>query len=294
MTDRYRNPWPALPKPPALSADQFVGGISNVQVRGDIRSYNWDGVGNLGLSPDTTAVDGFFLDASVGRAQFQSLYARALEVLFNATLIDVVFDGDQTISGGGVASHDPQPGFSVADEQGLIIRTRASTANTDGPPIYIRAEGLASDAVETAFPEIAVGDGNGVVFRHRFIDSGSSVTTTDIAQAELDGFRVRDALFGLGSGDELTISGGEVTATKSYHTIDTAGDASSDDLDTINGGTAGDLLIIRAVSSDRTVVAKDATGNLALNGDFSMNTAADMLLLMRTGVNWFEISRSDN
>lgn len=93
---------------------------------------------------------------------------------------------------------------------------------------------------------------------------------------------------------ELTIASGAVTVTKTLHTIDTEGDASTDDLDTINGGTAGDILIISAADDARTVVAKDGTGNLKLAGDFSMDNGADMLMLIYIGGAWQEISRSDN
>ena len=60
---------------------------------------------------------------------------------------------------------------------------------------------------------------------------------------------------------ELTIASGAVTATQTFHTIDTEGDAASDDLDTINGGVAGRTLILRANNTARTVVVTTA-GNI--------------------------------
>jgi hypothetical protein len=53
-------------------------------------------------------------------------------------------------------------------------------------------------------------------------------------------------------------------------------------------------LIIVAANSARTVVAKDATGNLRLNGDFSLDHQNDTLTLIYNGTNWLEVSRSDN
>lgn len=61
---------------------------------------------------------------------------------------------------------------------------------------------------------------------------------------------------------ELTISSGAVTATGSHHTVDTESDAASDDLDTINGGIDGMILIIRAENAARTVIIKNGTGNI--------------------------------
>jgi hypothetical protein len=98
-----------------------------------------------------------------------------------------------------------------------------------------------------------------------------------------------------GTPTELTISAGVVTATGSSHKIDTESDAASDDLDTINGGSAGDILILRAADGARTVVLKDGTGNLALEGDFSLDAAGDQCVLQRTEAGyWNELSRADN
>ena len=94
----------------------------------------------------------------------------------------------------------------------------------------------------------------------------------------------------------LTIATGAVTATGGYHLIDTEAAAATDDLDTINGGVDGAILIIRAADSARTVVAKDATGNLQLAGDHTMDNAQDTLTLFFVGAlsAWLELSRSDN
>jgi len=98
----------------------------------------------------------------------------------------------------------------------------------------------------------------------------------------------------IGNGTELTIASGAITITQSYHTVDTESDAGSDDLVTINGGSAGAILVLRAKDSSRTVVCKDATGNLQLSGDFSMDTDNDTITLIFDGSSWFEMSRSNN
>lgn len=109
--------------------------------------------------------------------------------------------------------------------------------------------------------------------------------------------KISSGFLNLGGVSEVTIAAGAITASRSYHFVDTEGDAASDDLDTINGGSNGDLLIIRAVSSSRTVVAKDGTGNLNLAGDFTMDNATDSLTLIydtTLGGVWVELSRSDS
>jgi hypothetical protein len=97
-------------------------------------------------------------------------------------------------------------------------------------------------------------------------------------------------------GNSLTIAGGIITVTNSWHRVDTQSAASTDDLDTINGFTDGMQLYLRALSSANTVVLKDGTGNLVLAGDFSLDTGDDIIHLIYDGVSnvWKEVSRSDN
>ena len=95
---------------------------------------------------------------------------------------------------------------------------------------------------------------------------------------------------------ELTISGGEITRTQFLHTVDTEGDAASDDLDTI-ATPVGEyrLLLIWPEWPDRVVVVKNGTGNIYLrDGEYSMNnTYGDMLLLLYVPYDgWHEITRS--
>ena len=100
--------------------------------------------------------------------------------------------------------------------------------------------------------------------------------------------------FNLGAAGALTITSDAVTATKSYHTVDTEGGAATDNLATINGGTAGDILILRTANNARDVTVKDGTGNIALASDFLMDTIQDTITLLYNGTTWLEICRSNN
>ncbi len=96
---------------------------------------------------------------------------------------------------------------------------------------------------------------------------------------------------------EVTISSGAITVSQTYHTVDTEGDAATDDLDTINDtATLNEtaLLILRADSSSRTVVLKDGTGNLRLAGDCTLDHNRDTITLIGTGGVWYELARSNN
>lgn len=95
---------------------------------------------------------------------------------------------------------------------------------------------------------------------------------------------------------ELTISTGAITVTQFRHTIDTEGDAASDDLDTVNGGTTVNLVILRAENDARTVVVKHNTGNIWLSGgaDISLDNIEDAIMLAWDATNskWFDVGWS--
>ena len=93
---------------------------------------------------------------------------------------------------------------------------------------------------------------------------------------------------------ELTIASGVITVTGNYHTVDTESDAGSDELATINGGVAGQILTLTAANSARSVVCKDGTGNLKLSGDFTLDNAEDTIMLIYNGSNWLELSTANN
>jgi hypothetical protein len=96
---------------------------------------------------------------------------------------------------------------------------------------------------------------------------------------------------------ELTLSDnttGAITINQTYHRIDTLSDASTGNLVTINGGTSGNVLVLRAEHTDRTVVVKDGTGNIQLSADMTLDNTQDTLALIYDGSNWLEISRVDS
>jgi len=98
----------------------------------------------------------------------------------------------------------------------------------------------------------------------------------------------------LGSDDELTIASGAITATKSFHLVDTEADAATDNLDTINGGTIGNILVLQSANSARDVTLRDNVGNLRLAGNFTLATSAYSIVLIRRTTTWHELTRSAN
>lgn len=94
----------------------------------------------------------------------------------------------------------------------------------------------------------------------------------------------------------LTIASGAITVTDSVYRVDTEAAAATDDLDTINGGSDGYVLILRTSVNSRDVTLKDGTGNLYLAGDFTLSHTQDTIMLRFDALinGWVEISRSDN
>jgi hypothetical protein len=98
----------------------------------------------------------------------------------------------------------------------------------------------------------------------------------------------------LGPPVELTIADGEITVTQTPHTVDTQSDNPTDNLDTINGGTDGDILILKSVDSARDVELRDGNGNLRLEGNFTLDSSQDRIILEFSSPNWYELSRANN
>lgn len=92
-----------------------------------------------------------------------------------------------------------------------------------------------------------------------------------------------DDFIGVGADASLTISGGVIgTVSQTYYTVDTQAAAASDDLDTINGGVDGYLLVLRALNDSHTVVIKHNTGNILCvgNADITLDDAHDYAILL--------------
>jgi len=99
----------------------------------------------------------------------------------------------------------------------------------------------------------------------------------------------------------VNIASGAITATCSWMQIDTESSAATDDLDTINGGEAGAIIILRTTSSSRDVVVRHlggGTGNIRLDGaaNFTLlNTSSRLMLMYDDSLAvWVEIGRGNN
>lgn len=205
--------------------------------------------------------------AATAIAVTQATNARGMSIAKTGTGGNPALDIDNDGTGRGILL--TQDGAGVAmdiDQNGDAIALRVDKATGSDPVIDIINAGTGPDVDGTSSTWAVTKAGNG-----KF----AAMTYTP--------------------GSNLTIATGAITAVASFCRVDTEGAAASDDLDTISTSLpSGTILIIRAVDSARTVVLKDGTGNLALNGDFSLNNDEDTIQLIFQGTAWYELSRSDN
>jgi len=129
-------------------------------------------------------------------------------------------------------------------------------------------------------------------------DNGAGACDVNLYRGAADVLKTDDSLsvgkFLGFAGTAVAISSGAITASRTFHTVDTEGGASSDDLDTISGGDVGDMLILSTESSARDVTVKDGS-TLRLAGDCVLGSSYDKIMLMKvTGTTWVELARSIN
>lgn len=98
---------------------------------------------------------------------------------------------------------------------------------------------------------------------------------------------------------ELTIATGAVIPTgPGTFPVDTEADAATDDLDTITATNVadGDVVILKAADSARTVVIKDGTGNIASGADVTLDNALDRAVLQYDlgATTWVLLSSNSN
>ena len=110
-------------------------------------------------------------------------------------------------------------------------------------------------------------------------------------QAQLNNVRL-DAIRLLAmAGANKTVAAGAVTlapvAGEGFYKIDTEGAAATDDLDTISGGAAGDVVALMAVSAARVVSLRNGAGNIVLPGSVVILSAVYSVLLRYDGTNWY-------
>lgn len=89
-----------------------------------------------------------------------------------------------------------------------------------------------------------------------------------------------------------TIAGGVLVAESGY-VVPAPQSGTTDDVDTIDGGFDGAVLIVTG-SAGKALTFRDGTGNLKLGADRVLDAFEDALMLVRRGSDWIELSFSSN
>jgi hypothetical protein len=91
---------------------------------------------------------------------------------------------------------------------------------------------------------------------------------------------------------EKTIATGAITITGNFHSVDTEADAASDDLDSIAGGTVGQVVVLKAEHDARSVVLKHSATIINPSGeDITLAEDDDYAMLIRHSVTaWLVIA----
>lgn len=178
--------------------------------------------------------------------------------------------------------------FGAENDQDVII-------SQSGKGVRIRGESLTGDSVIQFTDDFSSSTTQWTIRRDDSVSDLLDIRWNNVTVASLTtGGLLSSRGLIYDDGGSKTISSGVITITHSNHSVATEGGAGTDDLDTINGGVTGQVLILRAGNSSNDVVAKDGTGNLRLSADFTLTHAQDRIVLLYDGTNWVELSRSDN
>jgi len=92
------------------------------------------------------------------------------------------------------------------------------------------------------------------------------------------------------TGGTLTIASGVITVAPvngyGHYKVATQGAAAADDLDTISGGTDGDVIILEMATAGQVPTLKNGTGNILLSEDVALDTLTTVIMLRLDGTNW--------
>ena len=174
----------------------------------------------------------------------------------------------------GVAWEDVNADFPSGVQGDILYHNGTSwvvlPAGTSG--YYLKTNGAAAN------PAWSSPAGSGDMLKATYdTDDDGTVDGADLATVAE---RVRKA------STELTISSGSITITQGIHRVDGESDA-ADDLNTIAGGTNGDIIFLYPENSARNITIKNGAGNI-VTGDGNDYTIPDngFCALLYDGSNW--------
>lgn len=105
-------------------------------------------------------------------------------------------------------------------------------------------------------------------------------------------FTVTAEALSLGTPSSL-VATNTILISKSFHELVYPG-GGTQNVDQINGGVDGQILVLKAHSTSNDIRLRDEVGNLLIAGNFVLNSERDTITLIRNGNSWYELARSNN
>lgn len=235
------------------------------------------------------------------------VFAGALTLTHNGTSLILPGGANITTAAGDVAvarslgsgnwrvvNYSPASGGSVSSAaaitSGTISGVTISSSDISGE---IQDDATFEDASAT---RTALGLGSSAT-----VATGTSGATVPLLNgnntysgtASFTGTRQTFKLASFGSAVSHTITSGVISLTASHVSLVGEGDT-TDSLGTINGGAAGDFIVLRNSNAYTITVIDSASIELTGGTSFAMNNARDIIGLFYTGAVWVEMFRADN
>lgn len=215
-----------------------------------------------------------------------------------------VTGGMSAVSGGSITFTGPT---NASRPSAFILRSDSTDVIAyDSGAITFNGANRFNNKGSAIVPALGIdADGTGAISGiYGNSDSGAEFIAIGVAQVErlhisstLANFSVgiqTSGFLSLSAATELTIAAGVITATKSFHSVDTESNAATDTLTTINGGTEGQMLTLTPQDSARDVTITN-TGNIRLTGGtFTFTQVGDTITFVYHLGLWREKSRSIN
>lgn len=267
---------------------------------GNTVSFQYDAVTGTGSDPETGAVlsgDAVLVRGSVNNVRGSVRRVRGSGVVIS----DQAADGTLFTARGNCNSIN----VTVENQTDLVVGTdaafkRIATANDRCSSNLVN---VTANVCERGFHSTGTPMAEQITLLHKF-SSGKTIWAGDNRTGGAQEWRFIGSVSTtattsppvFGSEGIYTIASDAVTiqSTDAPVRVDTEASAATDDLATINGGVARQIIILRSTSVSRDITVKDAVGNIRLPGDFVLSHPEDRLMLIYDGTNWCQLTSSDN
>ncbi len=265
--------WPALRGTLADAARATTQSRGRI-FRGDVRSANWDGGGDLADGADSTATAGYLIDFSSGSAQFQNIFAEGGELTTFSILGVLTMGADGVIrtasTGKRIELFNPDgddllafySGNAKESDKGLIKLTSEDTGGNDFINFIIQSPKLTGSSGRNSVGRLVIsGSGDNVGI-------GASATLSATTGGTLNATATLDAI-ATGSGtSEVHLdvdSNTEVRATSTIFESENILNSTIGDAENVHVDGSGRLFLSTSTAENKDDIEPWASDGSILN-----------------------------